>query len=232
MRVRRTITAVISVSVLALVGLPAAAGAGAAPTGVASGVRWYEGKTGTVQWAIGSEFLAQLDQAGAVLSFCSAAKVAVDESSGVTIVTMPAHGSSAIRLNARDSSMDGVADCAATITGNNTSVELTSLGFDVASAYSSGMSATINDENAVLGSGARMKLPKQATRNKITVVSPVILVDSTFADLLRGQQNASGAYEGPVPTMTTEPTTLGLFQLSLKVKVTKVGPMSSGNSEG
>ncbi|MBK9739437.1 MAG: hypothetical protein IPO93_07965 [Actinobacteria bacterium] len=232
MRVRRTLTAIISVSALTLVIAPPAVSAGATPTGVASAVRWYEGKTGTVQWAIGSEFLAQLDQAGAVLSFCSAAKIAVDESSGVTIVTMPAHGSSAIRLNARDSSMDGSADCAATITGNNTSVELTTLGFDVASAYPSGISASVNDERAVLGSGARMKLPKQAVRNKITVVSPVLLVDSTFADLLRGPQDASGAYTGPVPTMTTEPTTLGLFQLSLKVKVTKVGPMSSGNSEG
>jgi hypothetical protein len=72
-----------------------------------------------------------------------------------------------------------------------------------------------------------------ATRNKITVTSPVIVMESSFGDVLRGSLNpATGLYGGPVPTMTTEPVNLGLFQLAMKAKTMTRPPLSSGNSEG
>lgn len=218
MRVRRSITALVSVSTLVLLSVPAVT-AQAVPHGVASAVRWYEGRTGTVQWAFGQEFQDQLVQAGASLSFCSAAKVATDSASGITIVTMPVTGNSVIQLNGRENSVDAVTDCTITVTGNGTSVELDGVAFGVTSASTSDISSTVSDEYLVLGSGARMKLPKAATRNKITVVSPGIVTSSEFADILRGQQSAAtGKYDGPVPSMTTEPTNLGAFRLVLKVK--------------
>lgn len=231
MRVRPSIAALVGVVAMVLLSGPVAVTAQAAPTGVPSATRWYEGKTGTVQWAFGAEFQNQLEQAGASLSFCSAAKVATDAASGVTYVTMPVSGNSVIQLNGRENSVDAVADCTVTITGNGTSVQLDAMSFGVASASTSDISATVLDEYTVLGTGARMKLPRAATRNKITVVSPVVVMSTQFADILRGQQNAAtGEYDGPVPTMTTEPTSLGLFRLALKVK--SIREPSVHNSEG
>jgi hypothetical protein len=155
----------------------------------------------------------------------------VDQASGVTIVTMPAHGNSVIKLNGSESGVDGVTDCAVTISGNGASVKLAGIAFGVSSAYASSISTTINDEYAVMGNGARSKLPKKATKNKITVTSPVILVEPAFADVLRGQKSATtGQFDGPVPNMTTEPATLGAFRLTLKVK-TSTAPIA-GNEEG
>ena len=221
MGVRRTITVLVSVSAVALLSVPVAAPAGAAPTGVSSAIRYYEGRTGTVQWAIGAEFMAQLDESGAVLSICNEARVTVDQASGVNIVTMPATGNGLISLNGRENSVDAVSECTITITGNGATVELTHLQFDVTSAYSSDIAATIADDYTTLGSGASKRLPKAATRNRIAVTSPVILVESSFADILRGQLNPStGAYDGPVPSMTTEAANLGMFRLVLKVRPT------------
>lgn len=222
MAARRTITAIASASVLAMALVPAAAGAGAAPLGAASAARWYEGRTGTVQWAIGAEFMQQVVDGGADLSVCSAAKVAVDEASGISIVTLPVHGNSMIQLNGSKSGVDAVSDCLVTISGNGATVELTQMYFSVSDAYPSGISATFDGEYIDVGSGAARRLPKQATRNRITVVSPVIQTEPTFNDLVRTA----------VPSMTTEPVNIGVFRLSLKVKSIPRPPMSSGNSEG
>ncbi len=229
MGIRRTITVMASTAALALGGLPMVAPVAAAPLGVESASHWYEGRTGTVRWAIGDEFLEQLTGAGATMTFCSAAKMSVV--SGVNVATMPVRGNSLIRLNAKESGVDAVADCTVTITGNGTTVELTSLYFSAASGYPSGMSATINDEYTEIASGASKRLPKQATNGRIAVISPVLVTVSAFSDILRGQQRADGGYDGPVPTMTTEAVTLGLFQLVLKVKSTS-RPQDPHNSEG
>ena len=142
MTIRRSITAIAIVSALALVSAPAAA-ADTAPLGVGAGTHWYEGRTGTVKWAIGDEFLQQLTDAGASLSFCSAAKLSVI--SGVNIATMPARGNSIIQLGGSGSGVDGATDCLVTIEGNGTSVELTTMYFSV-SPSSSDISASIDDE--------------------------------------------------------------------------------------
>jgi hypothetical protein len=220
-RISRTVTALVSASALVLLSVPIAVTAEAVSAGAPSATRWYQGRTGTVQWAIGPDFQAQLDASGASLNFCSAAKIKVDSGSGITIVTMPVHGNSVIALNGPQSSIDAVTECAVTVSGNGATVELTNMGFGVYGDSPSDMTATIADEYTTLGEGARMKLPKKATSNKLKVVSPVIMMSAPFADILRAA----------VPTLTTDATALGLFQLTVKVKPTK-GPMSSGNSEG
>jgi hypothetical protein len=173
-----------------------------------------------VKWAIGDEFLQQLTDAGATMSFCSEAKLSVV--SGVNVVTMPVHGNSVILLNASGASVDATTDCVVTISGNGVSVDMTMLTFNAAAQLSSGMSAAINDDYIELASGGTAKLPKLATTNKIAVISPVLMTVPSFIDILRN---------GAAPTLSTEPATLGLFQLVLKVKKTS-RPQGSGNSEG
>jgi hypothetical protein len=218
-RVRRTITAIIGISALALMSVPVAAEA-AAPSGVVSASNWYEGKTGTVKWAIADEFLQQLTDAGATMNFCDAAKLSTV--SGVNVATMPVTGNSIIELNGGKGSFDGVTDCLVTISGNGATVEFSRMYFGVTSGNTSYISALFNDEYTGIATGASKKLPKRATANRVSVVSPPVLVDADFADILRA---------GPVPNMTTEPVNLGLFQLTLKVKKTS-RPQNPNNSEG
>lgn len=227
MSFRRTITVLVSVSALALISVPVVA-AGAAPLEVAAVTHWYQGKSGTVKWAIGDEFLQQLTNAGASLTFCSAAKLSVI--SGVNVATMPARGNSMIQLGTGSGSVDGATDCIVTIEGNGTSVELTTLYFDV-STSSSGMAASINDEYTYIASGPGRKVPKVATRGKLAVLSPPLTTEAALADILRGPQNPDGTYAGPVPTMTPDGVNLGLFQLQLKVKASS-RPQNPSNSEG
>jgi len=218
---RRTITTIIGMSSTALLLLPAGTPATAAQLGVPSATRWYEGRTGTVQWAVGSEFMQLLTDGGATLNVCPAAKVSVDAGSGVSIVSIPVSGNSVIQLNGRENGMDAVSTCAITVTGNGATVELTGLSFTVATAYASSIGASNGDESLDLGTGARKKLPKRATRGTITATSPVIVTSSAFNDLLRA---------GPVPTMTSDPVNLGLFRLVMKVKAIKETVVE--NSEG
>ena len=217
MRIRRTIVAIVSVSALALMCTPIATGV---PLTVGSASRWYEGKTGTVKWAIGDEFLQGLTDAGATMSFCSAAKLSVV--SGVNVVTMPARGNSIILLNNADASVDGASDCAVTISGNGATVELTTLYFSAATSADSGMNASINDEYTDVASGGTARLPKQANKNKIAVISPALTSAPSFLDTLRN---------GPAPSLSTDPVNVGLFQLVLKVKKTS-RPQNPNNSEG
>jgi hypothetical protein len=225
--IRRTITAVVSVSALVLISVPVVA-AGAVPLSVRTGTHWYEGKSGTVRWAVGDEFLQQLTDAGATLSFCSAAKLSVI--SGVNVATMPARGNSIILLGSRSGDVDGATDCTITISGNGTEVELTTLYFNV-STSSSGMSASINGDFTGIATGPGKKMPKLATRGKIAVISPPLTTEPALAAILRGEQNSDGTFSGPVPTMTDEGMNLGLFQLQLKVKATS-RPQNPDNSEG
>lgn len=227
MTIRRTITVLVSMTALALIGAPVVA-AGAAPLQVGAGTHWYEGRTGTVKWAIGDEFLQQLTDAGASLSFCSAAKLSVI--SGVNIATMPARGNSIIQLGGSASGVDGATDCLVTIEGNGTSVEFTTMYFSV-SPSSSGMSASIDDEYTGIASGPGRKVPKVATRGRLAVISPPLTTEAGLAAILRGAQNPDGTYAGPVPTMTDQAANLGLFQLQLKVKATS-RPQNPNNSEG
>ena len=216
MSIRRTVTAIVSVSALILISAPLATGA---PLSAGAGSSWFEGRAGTVKWAIGDEFLQGLADAGATISFCTAAKFSVV--SGVNVVTMPAHGNSAMLLNSPDASADGAADCSVTISGNGTSVELTTLYFSVAARSTSVMSADINDEYTTMATGGSAKLPKKPTKNKVAMISPVLTTEAAFLDILRN---------GPAPSLSSDPVNLGLFQLVLKVKKT-TSPMSSGNSE-
>lgn len=227
MGIRRTITAVVAVSTLVFVSVPVVA-AGAAPLDVVAGTHWYQGKTGTVKWAIGDEFLQALADAGATLTFCSAAKLSVI--SDVNIATMPAHGNSVIQLGSRGGGMDGATDCAVTIVGNGTSVELTTLYFGVSNSGSD-MSASINDEYTGIASGPGKRVPKVATGGKLAVISPPLTTEAALATILRGEQNPDGTYAGPVPTMTADGVNLGLFQLQLKVKAMS-RPQNPNNSEG
>jgi hypothetical protein len=219
MSMTRAFTAIISASALALITAPYAGAAGATPLSAASATHWYQGKTGTIKWAIGDEFLQQLTDAGATMSFCSAAKLAVV--SGVNVATMPAHGNSIIRLGGGGNTFDGVTDCAVTISGNGTEIVLSKLYFSVSGTYPSDMSADINEAFTALGVGASTKLPKVATRNRIAVISPALVTKSEFTDLLRS---------GPAPSMTSEAVNLGLFQLGLKVKATSQ-PQDPHNEE-
>jgi hypothetical protein len=229
-RARRAVVALISIAAVGLGSAPLASASGPVPQVSSAGSRWYEGKAGTVQWAIGSDFVTQLTDAGAAMTFCKAAKMSVI--SDVNVVTLPAHGNSIIELNGSQASFDGASDCAVTITGNGRTVTLTKLYFSVSAAYPSSMSATINDNYTDMASGAKKKLPKQANRSKITAVSPVLTIQAASADILRGQLDPqTGSYDGPVPTMTTDAVNVGLFQLTLKVKTT-TRPVNPQNSEG
>lgn len=227
MGIRRIIAVCAAVSTVALISMPLVA-AGAAPLGVGAGTHWYEGRSGTVKWAIGDEFLQQLADAGATLTFCSAAKLSV--TSGVNVATMPAHGNSIIRLGGSGGGMDGATDCAVTVVGNGTRVELTTLFFDV-STSGSAMNASIDDEYTAMASGPGKRVPKVATSGRLAVISPPLTTEAGFADVLRGARNADGTYSGPVPTMTADGVNLGLFQLQLKVKATS-RPQNPNNSEG
>ena len=117
MRIRRTVTAIVSVSALILISAPLATGA------PLSAPRWFElvrRKRGDGEVGHRGRVPAGLADAGATIS---SAPRQVPVVSGVNVATMPAHGNSP-SLNGPNAASTASADCTVTITGNGTSVEL------------------------------------------------------------------------------------------------------------
>lgn len=223
MGIRRTITVVVSVSALVLLSVPGAVSAGAEPASAAWSARHYYATSGKIEMVLAPAFLEQVQAAGATVSSTGDVTISVDKASGLSIASMPTASYGSVVLNTSKSIVDMGGIDGITITGNGSSVEMSYMGFAITSASGSTVTAGINDGHMDIGVGPRSKLPKQATRNRLSVTSSLVMVTPDFADVLRN---------GPVPSMTTDAIPLGMFRLTLKVKAGQPPRVDVGGGGG